>query len=69
MPAQNARTPVYTVEDAVDDAYAVLEGRFGNVDQTAAVQLAIFLYGVKPRDDFQLRRSQEKTPYGGGLTT
>lgn len=68
MPAQTPRNPSYTVENAIEEAYAILEGRFGKVDQDATVQLATFLYGVKVRDEFQVRREEEETPYGGGLT-
>lgn len=59
----------YRFEDAIEEAYGVLEGRFGQVDQVAAVQLATFIYGVKARDEFQQRRDEtSEPPYGGGLT-
>ncbi|MEA3199019.1 MAG: hypothetical protein QOE90_447 [Thermoplasmata archaeon] len=60
----------YTLDDAIEEAYAALEGRFGQVDQVAAVQLATFLYGVKARDEFQTRKQDDadQLPYGGGLT-
>lgn len=57
------------MERAIEEAYAVLEGRFGRVEQGAAVQLATFLYGVKAREDFQQRRDDDAdgVPLGGGI--
>ncbi|GEM_PF-2672825 len=66
---KSSRTPSYTVENAIEEAYALLEGRFGKVEQEATVQLASFLYTVKAREDFQLRKDEEEPPYGGGLTS
>lgn len=45
----------YTMEQALEEAYGLLEGRFGKVDQEACVTLAASLYTTRVRDAFTKR--------------
>ena len=59
----------YTMEQALEEAYGLLEGRFGKVEQSAAVSLAAVLLNSKPREKFAQRHEpSDEIPYGGGLT-
>lgn len=46
----------YTMKEALKDAAEMLTSQFGTADQTAAVQLAMFLHGVHTRDEFMKKR-------------
>jgi hypothetical protein len=59
----------YTMEHALEEAYGLLESRFGKVDQSAAVALAAAILNAKPRDEFLKRRADsDEIPMGGGIT-
>ena len=59
----------YTMEQALEEAYGLLEARFGKVEQAAAVSLAAALLNAKPREEFAKRHeTSDEIPYGGGLT-
>jgi hypothetical protein len=46
----------YTMKDALKEAADLLTTQFGNADQTAAVQLAIFLHGAHTKEEFMKKR-------------
>lgn len=49
----------YTMEQALEEAYGMLENRFGKVEQGAAVALAGALLNSKPRENFAKRLEEE----------
>ena len=63
MPS-NESSARYTMDKALKEASELLQNQFGNVEQSAAVQLATSLYTVHARDEF-LRESENEMAYGG----
>lgn len=49
--------PSYTMKEALSEAAELLASQFGSAEQTAAVQLAIFLHGAHTRDEFMRKRA------------
>lgn len=61
--------PPYTMERALKQANELLQNQFGDVDQSAAVSLATFLYGIHSRDEFLRESSADsEMAYGGSPT-
>ena len=46
----------YTMKDALKEAAELLAAQFGSADQTAAVQLAVFLHGAHTKEEFMKKR-------------
>lgn len=47
----------YTMKEALKEAADLLKAQFGTAEQTASVQLAIFLHGAHTRDEFMKKRA------------
>ena len=56
-PMTKKEEPTYTMKEALRDAAEMLKTQFGEADQVASVQLAVFLHGVHTRDEFMKKRA------------